>query len=565
MRLGINRRVTSVGIIVLIAATILAMALAHLLTTPPPAAHAAPLGKPFCAARPALCTETTEPWNYQGQYTGHDEPSLLFYSNKAGSGNSNLYQLTLPKDSPTPPAQDGTGGTWNFQLHVAFWFGMAMCDDQSAPNPGGSGVGAQIPCTPDSDTNIFTGTDPTQPTYLGRTPGTGFMEMQFYPPGWGNVGTGVSCGPNNTQWCAALNIDSDSENENTGVLNNSACLGVAGQEYVNYAIITKSGHSQAPADPLRQTALTFETTGDTLEMNSGDALTVDLHDTPAGFQVVIHDLATGESGSMTASIANGFGHPLYQPSASTCTDQPYAFHPMFSTSSPATRVLWAAHSYNVAYSDEVGHFEYCDKVNQSQGTCNGKNVTDPAGSDRDEAPCFNLPVEGTSEQLSGCTGGDLDFDGPEYQPNWPGTNPTTDTTLHASPILFSSPLFNGIRNYSQVAFETNLPRIEGADASPNNDCQRHVYNPSDPSPGAGCVNPPVGASFYPIYTTGTSNGACIWQEGGAQIPGTTHTFGGTSTAEYGGLQEQIYPATGDTTQGIFETFHNTLGTNPCPA
>jgi hypothetical protein len=567
MHLGLNRRITSVGIIVLIAATILAMLLAHLLITPPPRAHAAPLGKPFCAARPQLCTETITPWNYAGQYTGHDEPSLLFYSSKAGSGNSNLYQLTLPKDPPTLPAQDGSGGTWNFQLHPAFWFGMALCDDQSAPNVGGSSVGAQKLCIPDSDTNIFTGTDPSKPNYLGLTPGTAFMEMQFYPPGWGNVGTGVSCGPDNIHWCAALNIDSDSENENTGVLNNSACLNAAGQEYVNYAIITKSGQSQAPADPLRQTLATFETGPDTLEMNSGDPLTVDMHDTSAGFQVVIHDLTTGDTGSMTASIANGFGHPVYQPSASTCTDQPYAFHPMFSTSSPATRVLWAAHSYNVAYSDEIGHFEYCNKINQGKQKCSTAGVTDPgpSGNDGDEAPCFNLPVVPSTQQLSGCTGEDADFDGPEYANNWPGTNPASDATLHASPVLFSSPLFNGTRNYSQVAFETNLPRIEGADVSTNNACQRHVYNPSDPSPGTGCVNPPNGASFYPIYTTGTSNGACIWQEGGAQIPGTTNTFGGTSTAEYGGLQEQIYPAAGGTTQGIYETFHQTLGNNPCPA
>ena len=123
-------------------------------------AKAAPVNKAFCSTRPTLCTETTDPWNYQGQYTGHDEPSLLFYSNTAGSGNSSLYQLTLPKDPPTAPNQAGTGGTWNFQLHPAFWFGMALCDDQSAPNPGGSSVGAQIPCTPDSDTNIFTGTTP---------------------------------------------------------------------------------------------------------------------------------------------------------------------------------------------------------------------------------------------------------------------------------------------------------------------------------------------------------------------------------------------------------------------
>jgi hypothetical protein len=88
---------------------------------------------------------------------------------------------------------------------------------------------------------------------------------------------------------------------------------------------------------------------------------------------------------------------------------------------------------------------------------------------------------------------------------WTTANPATDAALHASPILLSSPLFNRNRNYSQVAFETNLPRIEGADSSPNNACQRHVYNPSDPSTGAGCVDPPVGASFYPIYTTGTTS------------------------------------------------------------
>ncbi len=58
---------------------------------------------------------------------------------------------------------------------------MAMCDDQSAPNPG-------VNCPADSDKNIHTGTDPSKPNYLGNTPGTAFMEMQFYPPGWGDVG-----------------------------------------------------------------------------------------------------------------------------------------------------------------------------------------------------------------------------------------------------------------------------------------------------------------------------------------------------------------------------------------
>jgi hypothetical protein len=90
-----------------------------------------------CEENAPLCTEVVNPLNYEGKYTGADEPSLLFYSNVPGSGNSNVYVLTLPKDPPILPKQDGTGGTFNFQLHPAFWFGMAMCDTQSAPNPPG--------------------------------------------------------------------------------------------------------------------------------------------------------------------------------------------------------------------------------------------------------------------------------------------------------------------------------------------------------------------------------------------------------------------------------------------
>jgi hypothetical protein len=274
---------------------------------------------------------------------------------------------------------------------------------------------------------------------------------------------------------------------------------------------------------------------------------------------------------MTASIANQFGHPLYEPNSTSCSDQLYTYHPMYSTSQPDTRVLWAAHSYNVAFSDEIGHFEYCTPNTPTSGRC-----SDPSGRDSDDRGCLTAPAgpdpQGNFSTISGCTSTDGDFDGPEYQPNWPGTNPdaATDASLHAAPIVFTSPLFTGPAssgpfNYQQVAFETDLPRIEGADSSPNNACQRHVFNPTDPDPGAGCVNPPNGASFYPIYTTGVAGGQCIWQEGGAFLPGTTNTFGGDSVAEYGSIQESIYPAAGNMTQGIYENFHNTLPNNPCPA
>src|SRR5438874_13197779 len=72
--------------------------------------------RPDCDETTALCTEPVDAIGYGGAYTGHDEPSLLFYSNTPGAGNSSAYNLTLPTDPPVQPNQAGTAGTWNFQL-----------------------------------------------------------------------------------------------------------------------------------------------------------------------------------------------------------------------------------------------------------------------------------------------------------------------------------------------------------------------------------------------------------------------------------------------------------------
>ena len=93
-------------------------------------------------------------------------------------------------------------------------------------------------------------------------------------------------------------------------------------------------------------------------MNPGDRILIHMHDTPAGFRIDLSDLTTGQSGSMTASIANGFGHILYTPNSTTCHEAPYAFHPEYSTANPRGNT-WSAHTYNVAMSDEIGHFENC--------------------------------------------------------------------------------------------------------------------------------------------------------------------------------------------------------------
>ncbi len=520
---------------------------------------------PACEENAITCTELSQPIN---AYTGHDEPSVLFYSGHAGSGNSNLYKLTLPTDPPTKPLQSGKGGTFNFQLHPAFWFGMAMCDNQSAPNPGGSSLGANVPCTPDSDSNVFNRSSVTSLHYIGLHPGSAFMEMQFYPPGWAPWPAATSCDA--TKWCAALNIDSLSENMNTGGQLNPTCAAITGLEYVNFAFITKNGASQAPANPVDSTLATFTPDrAKDLFMNSGDTLAVGMHDTANGFQVDIHDVTSGATGSMTASAANGFGEVQYAPSPSTsCTNIPTDFHPMYSTSSTETRVPWAAHSYNVAFSDEIGHFEYCNGINPNTLTCNNAGVTDPSGTDSDDAFCFS-PSQSTRIRVGGCQGTDTDFDGVPYQKTWPGTfsNASQDAQVHPSPVRFTSPLFNGTHNYAQAAFETDLPRIEFATNPP---CQRHISNPADPNPGSGCVNPPAGANFYPFYSTTTVGGQCQWQLGGPFIPGTTNSFGGNSKAEFGPLLPLAYPqsASATTTLGPtfrYNDFRNILSNNPCPA
>jgi hypothetical protein len=248
---------------------------------------------------------------------------------------------------------------------------------------------------------------------------------------------------------------------------------------------------------------------------------------------------------------------------------------MYSTSSPSTRVLWAAHSYNVAFSDEIGHFEDCTKIDSSFNCKPGPRDKEPKGPNPgDNRACFPAPVVGPTgttlePSLIGCLVSDNDFDGIPYTTGaWPG-NPGAVAGNVPTPVTFSSPLFSVqgqdtfSTNYQQVAFEADLPRIEGADFSNNNHCQRHVSNPADPSPGSGCVNPPNGASFYPIYTTTTdSNAACIWREGGNF--GTTQ-FGGNSAAEYGGLLLSNYPAAGLKITQRFNNFRNVLDNNPCPA
>ena len=175
--------------------------------------------------------------------------------------------------------------------------------------------------------------------------------------------------------------------------------------------------------------------------------------------------------------------------------------------------------------------------------------------------CFD-PTFTTLVPIGGCIATDNDFDGVSYQNAWPGTDPNRgqDTKYHSSSILFTSPLFNATENYSRVAFEADLPRIEAPDSG--GICDRFT--------GTNCVNPPPGSNFYPIYTTGTSTqnpnpkGHCVWQLGGTNLKGTTNTFGGTSAAEFGPLLFSFYPSPNPAVRLRTNNFRNVLASNPCP-
>jgi hypothetical protein len=538
---------------------VLALAVVAAATFPATARAAGKLGDgqdPLCVSAAAMCTDVYTSPGYE--YVGHDEPSVLFKSSVPGSGNDLTYTITLPRDPAIQPTNSGIGTTWNFQLRPTFWFGMTMCDSESAPEFTKS-------CAPDSDANALEGLNPNKPDYIGKHPGNAYMELQFYGPGYVPQFEGFGCTAH--QYCANMTIDSFVSDQNTGVDNTAACNNfvLGGVEPINWAYITRSGVPQAPASPLSSgtlsnpnfTQLNPDPAKDLL-MNPGDRIRMHMHDTAAGFRVDMTDLTTGQSGSMTASIANGFGHILYTPNSKTCQEAPYAFHPEYSTGIPRGNT-WSAHTYNIAASDEIGHFENCIKLDDTGANCAVPGVLDGRQPDTDDGEDFCVPgSDSLLVKINGCFADDEDFDGQSYRFDWPGTfrNPVLDAIFHPEPFRFTSPVINGHTPVSTIAFEADLPRIEADDSQ---------FNPPfcDRTTGAHCVNPPKGAQFYPFYTTGFHGGSCVWQQGGNFIPGTINHFGGSSTTEYGPLLKTAYPDTGFTITKLINNFNSGDMRNPC--
>ncbi|HEX8968445.1 MAG TPA: hypothetical protein VF937_11215 [Chloroflexota bacterium] len=424
-----------------------------------------------------------------GHYVGHDEASTLFYSTVPGSGSSAQYDVILPREPSGLPNGTVTGPVWDFQTLPVPWFGMVMCDNQSFPE------GAPT-CVPDSDTNIQV------PPHADHA-GTAYMELQLYAPGYSPFISRISC--DQVHWCAALNIDSFQSNFDLSNVNPNCT------EPVNFAFLTRSGVPVGPPGPDTATAATFTPTPDVLLMNQGDHLRVTTFDSPAGFVSQIEDLTTGASGSMVASEANGFRHIRWDPVNHTCQGEQYAFHPMYDTAAPPTAsgqptawAVWTAHTWNVAYTGELGHFETPDL-----GGTSGE------GKVSEEGPCFSGPT------IPGCLGFfnlDIDFDGYTYRPVWPD-----GTAAHASPLLVSPPTSRRGTStvfgwpYATIQFETDILAIQSLAAR----------TACSIATGAGCSVPPAGAAFYPwMHTLQTPGGGCAFALTNDGVPGAINNFGG---------------------------------------
>jgi len=430
-----------------------------------------PSDKPVTTNR--ICADPIDPTTGRhltdnGWYLGHDEPSLQFFSFAPGSANNIQYTLSLPAPDPTPK-QDGSQ-TANFENYPAFWFSLSLCDPNSYP------YGA---CTPNSDSN--------SPSVAGSA----LLEVQFYPPGWEPFINQFSC--DHTHWCAALTIDSITQNNN--------CF-----EPINFAFIQKNGVPTGPAAPGSQTSATFTPDANTLLMNPGDNIVVTIKDNGVALEIDVNDLTTSTSGHMVASSANGFANT----NRATCARTSFSFRPEYSTADTTHITPWTALFANVNFAMEIGHFEL--------GTA--------GDGDADDAPCFLGPNNAPSPtSVAGCVaqGGDLDFDGTPYVADWPdGTAAHPGSFFLSAPLSFSGASYSS--GYPNFLFATDAPASEDATKGSGTTCVTTT--------GAGCVLPPKNANgqsvYYPFYSVNAAGNFLF----GNDVPGqTTNDYG--KVGQYG--------------------------------
>jgi hypothetical protein len=508
----------------------------------------------------ATCVDPMKVTNGKGQrfyenghYVGHDEPSVKFISSAPGSGNTMSYLMKIPVDprkTPTPNASVTDYG----ELSVAPWFGLPMCDPHSYP---------QNNCTPDSDSNLGSISNPADA-------GSAFMELQFYPPGYTPFIDSESCSA--TKWCAAVTIDSLECTFGFATCNSNC------EEPVNFAFLQTNGVPAGPPSPQLTDASTFLPNGHTLMIGPGDVVSVSITDPAKGFTTTVRDLSTGQTGTMTASAANGFMNT----SIADCSGTPFTFHAEYNTAAQQNQVPWAALEGGVLMQQEIGHSESCNSVtNQDPFSVSypgGQSYTDTSTFDTcmggNEGPkavgegpcdattgvCQNPTTQGADGPVACPNNNFLDGSNCEYADGFcfaQGTrtvqiNGVNTTASSRNNECFANRFQNGDLDFDGVSYLSKA-WPDGTSNHPTAfdyvgpfDKQGHPYPQlqyeadigasealCNTATGAGCTTPPIGSQFYPFWSLGKGAhalGLCVWNFGNV-LPTTVQTFG--KDAQYG--------------------------------
>ena len=260
-------------------------------------------------------------------------------------------------------------------------------------------------------------------------------------------------------------------------------------------------------------------------MNGGDRLRVHMHDTWAGYRVDIYDLTTHQHGSMTASKANGFGQILFQPKANACHVRPYAFHPMYN-SAVKRGTTWTAHTYNVAASDEIGHFEYCNAADPNTGECTSPGAGDPI-LDADDEFCLDGsqfasadPDRRLRPRRRGLRRAEL----PARLARLMGeAEARRQGALDAVPVHVADDGRQAARE--RLVRDRPGPHRAGRAREPAHAVRRPT--------GANCTNPPSGRSSTRSTRYAKSGGKCMVPAGRRPHPGTRQLVRRRSKTEYG--------------------------------
>ena len=156
-------------------------------------------------------------------------------------------------------------------------------------------------------------------------------------------------------------------------------------------------------------------------MSPGDRITIHMHDTSDGLRIDLNDHTTHQTGSMTASIANGFGHILYQPESDVCHMEPYAFHP-----STARGTRAATRGPRTPTTSPTPMRSGISRTASSWMPTSTARCPPTMSLVAHQTPTmpFCVPAEDSLLiKINGCFLDDEDFDGPSYQLDWPGTDP----------------------------------------------------------------------------------------------------------------------------------------------